>query len=70
MKVSEIHDGEPHYHANQAEAEDVANIVTSDTCSGAYSAYLIRGVPAIEVFTFGRTLIRHDIISFVGFSSG
>ena len=61
MKESEIHNRESYYHANQAKAEDVTNIVTGDTRSGAYSAYLIRTGSAIGVFVFRRTLIRHDL---------
>jgi hypothetical protein len=63
VKVGEIHNREPYYHANQAEAEDVANIVAGDTRSGAYSTQLIRTDAAIGIFVFGRTLIRHDIFS-------
>jgi hypothetical protein len=70
MKVSEINNRESYYHANQAKAEDVANIVTGDAGSGAYRAYLIRAVSAIGVFVFGRTFISHDNFSFVAFSSG
>jgi hypothetical protein len=62
MKESEIHNRESYYHANQATAEDVANIVTGDTRSGAYSAYLIRAGSAIGVFVLRRTLIRHDLL--------
>jgi hypothetical protein len=47
MKVGEIHNREPYYHANQAKAEDVANIVAGDTRSGAYSTQLIRTDAAI-----------------------
>ena len=62
MKESEIHNRESYYHANQAKAEDVTNIVTGDTRSGAYSAYLIRTGSAIGDFVFRRTLIRHDLL--------
>ena len=46
----------------QAKAEDVTNIVTGDTRSGSYTAYLIRSGSAIGVFIFRRTLIRHDLL--------
>ena len=62
MKESEIHNRESYYHANQAKAEDVANIVTGDTRAGAYSAYLIRTGSAIGVFVLRGTLIRHDLL--------
>jgi hypothetical protein len=54
MKVDGIYDRESDYDSDQAEAEDVPDIVTSYASAGAFGIFLVGAGPPIGFFILGR----------------
>jgi hypothetical protein len=54
MKVDGIYDRESDYDSDQAEAEDVPDIVTSYASAGAFGIFLMETGPPIGFFILGR----------------
>jgi hypothetical protein len=61
MKVEGIYDCESDYDSDQAEAEDVSDIVTRYASAGAFSILLAGAGPPIGFFILGRQLVRHEL---------
>ena len=61
MKKDEVHNCENDYHCQQAENEDVADIVASYARASAFSILLIWTGTPISLFIFRCYLIGHEI---------
>ena len=61
MKVEGIYDCESDYDSDQAEAEDVPDIVTRYASASALGILLVGAGPPIGVFILGRQLVRHEL---------
>jgi hypothetical protein len=61
MKVEGVYDCESDYDSDQAEAEDVPDIVTSYASAGAFGILLVGTGPPISLFIFRRYLVGHEL---------
>ena len=61
MKIEEVHNCESDYHCQQAETEDVADIVPGYPRTSAFSILLVETPTPISLFIFRRYLVGHEI---------
>jgi hypothetical protein len=61
VKVDEVHNCERDYHCQQAETEDVADIVPGYARTSAFSILLVGTATSISLSIFRRYLVGHEI---------
>jgi hypothetical protein len=62
MKVEGVYDCESDYDADQAEAQDVPDILTGYASAGAFGILLVGTGPPISLFIFRRYLVAHELL--------
>jgi hypothetical protein len=62
VKVDEVHDCESDYHCDQAETEDVTNIVPGYARTSAFSILLVGTDTPISLLIFRCYLVWHEIL--------
>jgi hypothetical protein len=61
VKVDEVDNRESDYHCQQAETEDVTDIVPGYARTSAFSILLVRTATPISLFICRRYLVGHEI---------